>query len=63
MEIEDVEGVVKLTILHEINKPESKFIKAVSGGWPKILSSLKSMLETGEPLSAAAVGCKTDIQT
>jgi len=24
--------------------------EAVSGGWPKILSSLKSLLETGEPL-------------
>lgn len=26
----------------------SKFIGAVSGGWPQILSSLKSLLETGE---------------
>jgi hypothetical protein len=28
--------------------PESKFIGAVSGGWPKILSNLKSLLETGD---------------
>jgi len=41
---------VKLTITHEIDKAGSKFIEAVSGGWPKILSSLKSLLETGEPL-------------
>jgi hypothetical protein len=26
----------------------SKFIEAVSGGWPRILSNLKSLLETGE---------------
>lgn len=26
----------------------SKFIGAVSGGWPQILSDLKSLLETGE---------------
>jgi len=25
----------------------SKFIEAVSGGWPFILSNLKSLLETG----------------
>jgi len=38
----------KLTILHEIDKPQSKLIESVSVGWPKILSNLKSLLETGE---------------
>jgi uncharacterized protein YndB with AHSA1/START domain len=42
----------KLTVLHEIDKPESKLIEAVSGGWPKILSNLKSLLETGEVVLA-----------
>ena len=41
-------GAVKLTVLHEIDKPKSKLIEAVSGGWPKVLSNLKSLLETGE---------------
>ena len=41
---------VKLTVLHEIDKTGSKFIQAVSQGWPPILSSLKSLLETGEAL-------------
>jgi uncharacterized protein YndB with AHSA1/START domain len=50
MEIEPADEVVKLTITHEIDKPGSKFIEAVSGGWPKILSSLKSLLETGKAL-------------
>jgi uncharacterized protein YndB with AHSA1/START domain len=44
--------MVKLTIAHDIDKPGSKLIEAVSTGWPAILSSLKSMLETGEPLEA-----------
>lgn len=44
--------MVKLTVLHEMDKPESKFIKAVSNGWPIILSSLKSLLETGESLES-----------
>ena len=41
---------VKLTVVHEMDKPESKLIEMVSGGWPAILASLKSLLETGEPL-------------
>ena len=49
MELEPVDGsVVKLTITHASNLPNSKVIDAVSGGWPKILSNLKSLLETGE---------------
>jgi hypothetical protein len=39
---------VKLTITHTIDRDSSQFIEAVSGGWPRILSSLKSLLETGE---------------
>ena len=48
MEIEPVEGAVKLTIDHRSPVPDSKVINAVSGGWPKILSNLKSLLETDE---------------
>jgi uncharacterized protein YndB with AHSA1/START domain len=51
MEIEAVEeGVVKLSITHRIGRPGSKFIEAVSGGWPVILANLKTLLETGEVL-------------
>ena len=41
---------VKLTVIHEIEKEGSKLIQAVSSGWPQILASLKSLLETGESL-------------
>jgi uncharacterized protein YndB with AHSA1/START domain len=51
-ELEQQDDMVKLTIVHEIDKPDSKFIEAVSGGWPLILASLKSLLETGESLEA-----------
>jgi len=44
---------VKLTVTHEIDKTPSKLIEAVSGGWPAILSSLKSLLETGHALERA----------
>jgi uncharacterized protein YndB with AHSA1/START domain len=41
---------VKLTLVHESETPGSKLIEAVSNGWPHILASLKSLLETGESL-------------
>lgn len=53
MEVEQVGKEVKLTILHESELEDSKVIAAVSGGWPKILASLKSLLETGTPLEIA----------
>jgi uncharacterized protein YndB with AHSA1/START domain len=50
-DIESDGEISKLTITHESDMPDSKLIKAVSGGWPKILSNLKSLLETGEVLT------------
>jgi uncharacterized protein YndB with AHSA1/START domain len=41
---------VKLTVTHEIDAPNSKLIGGVTEGWPHILASLKSLLETGEPI-------------
>jgi uncharacterized protein YndB with AHSA1/START domain len=51
-ELEPAGDSVKLTVIQEIDKPDSKLIAGTSNGWPKILSSLKSLLETGEPLEA-----------
>ena len=47
VDLERIDGAVKLTITHVMDLAESKFIGAVSGGWPRILSNLKSLLETG----------------
>jgi uncharacterized protein YndB with AHSA1/START domain len=47
-EIEPIDNATKLTVTHVIDKKPSKLIEAVSGGWPKILSNLKSLLETGQ---------------
>jgi len=41
---------VKLTIVHDGFEPGSKVIEAISRGWPLVLSSLKSYLETGNIL-------------
>lgn len=47
MELESAGAAVKLSITHTIEREPSKLIDAVSGGWPKVLSNLKSLLETG----------------
>jgi uncharacterized protein YndB with AHSA1/START domain len=47
MELEPSGAAVKLSITHAIECEPSKFIEAVSGGWPKVISNLKSLLETG----------------
>lgn len=49
-ELEPLEASVKLTLTHEMNRPDSKLIEATSSGWPHLMASLKSLLETGEPL-------------
>lgn len=51
-ELERQGDAVKFTVRHVMGKSDSKFIQAVSTGWPIILSSLKSLLETGESLEA-----------
>jgi len=47
MELEPSGSAVKLSITHTMERDPSKLIAAVSGGWPAILSNLKSLLETG----------------
>ncbi len=47
LELEPIGTAVKLSITHTIEREPSNLIVAVSGGWPKIISNLKSLLETG----------------
>ena len=44
-------GVVKLTVVHDGFGQGSEVLRAVSSGWPAVLASLKTLLETGSPLS------------
>jgi hypothetical protein len=44
-DIEEAFGAVRLTVTHEDLSGE--MLRAVSGGWPAVLSSLKTLLETG----------------
>jgi uncharacterized protein YndB with AHSA1/START domain len=49
-ELEPAGSAIKLTVTHEMAAPNSKMINSVSQGWPHLLASLKSLLETGESL-------------
>jgi DNA-binding transcriptional ArsR family regulator/uncharacterized protein YndB with AHSA1/START domain len=54
-DIEDQQPMVKLTVIHETAAPDSAVLSAVSGGWPQVLSALKTLLETGRaPAESAA---------
>jgi len=48
--LEQLDGSVKLTMLHDHFPPMSAVHRACSNGWPMVLSGLKSIVETGKPL-------------
>jgi hypothetical protein len=49
-DIEPCGEVVKLTVVHDDFDPGSIVLEGVSQGWPRILSDLKTLLETGDTL-------------
>lgn len=49
-DIEQRGEVVKLTVVHDGFEPGSTVLDLVSQGWPHLIASLKSLLETGEVL-------------
>src|SRR6266542_3545544 len=49
-EIEPLGEMCRLTLVHDNFTSETATYRSVGGGWPLVLSSLKSLLETGEPL-------------
>ena len=51
-ELEPAGEVIRLTVIHDGFEPGSTIVQMVSVGWPDVISSLKTLLETGEPLPA-----------
>jgi uncharacterized protein YndB with AHSA1/START domain len=49
-ELEPMRGVVRLTVTHDLLEPGSEMLEGITEGWPKVLSSLKTLLESGRPL-------------
>jgi len=46
------EGLVRLTVTHD--ELDAQMLIGISGGWPKVLSNLKTLLETGRALPHSA---------
>jgi len=53
-DIEPVGDMVRLTVTHDQLESGSDMQRKVSQGWPRVLSSLKSLLETGQALNTWA---------
>ncbi|MFC3996838.1 ArsR/SmtB family transcription factor [Nocardiopsis sediminis] len=55
-DIEPLEGMVKLTVVHDDFEPGGTLRDMVGQGWPALLSGLKTLLETGDPLPSPEHG-------
>jgi uncharacterized protein YndB with AHSA1/START domain len=53
-EIEPALDAARLTVTHDELEPDSPMLRGITQGWPMILSSLKTLLETGQPIPATA---------
>ena len=49
-EIEPIGDAVRMTVTHDRLESGSEMLERISKGWPKVLSSLKSLMEVGRPL-------------
>jgi DNA-binding transcriptional ArsR family regulator/uncharacterized protein YndB with AHSA1/START domain len=50
---------VKLTVVHDGLDPEGLMASLIGNGWPRVLSNLKTLLETGEALPDSSVARRT----
>jgi hypothetical protein len=53
-DIDTIGDMVRLTVTHDELEPGSDMERNISRRWPRVLSSLKSLLETGRPLNTWA---------
>lgn len=53
-DIEAYDGMVRLTVTHDELEAGGSMAKGIQQGWPIVLSSLKSLLETGEGIDVFA---------
>ena len=55
-DLEAVDGITKLTVVHEFKEPDTVMSTMVSQGWPRVIAALKTLLETGGELTPRAAG-------
>ena len=52
-EIDPFLDTVRLTVTHDELEPDSDMLRGITFGWPAVLSSLKTLLETGKPIPSS----------
>ena len=52
-EIEALEHDVRLTVVHDGFDPGGAVMKMISGGWPRVISDLKTMVEADAAVAVA----------
>lgn len=57
-QIEPLDDEVRLDVIHDHFQPGSDMVNKVSGGWPRVLASLKSFLETGKGLKTSSCAAR-----
>jgi uncharacterized protein YndB with AHSA1/START domain len=50
IELEPMDDMVRLTVTHDKLGADADMLKGISNGWPRVLASFKTLLETGKPL-------------
>jgi hypothetical protein len=50
IELEPVAGVIRLTATKDRLEGDAEMLEGISDGWPKVLASLKSLMEVGKAL-------------
>ena len=53
-QIEEDGDLVRLTVVHDGFEPGSRVVEMISGGWPRVLSALKTFLERGDVSAPAS---------
>ncbi len=61
-EIDQMSDGTRLTVTHEDLEPDSKMLRGIKMGWPAILSSLKTLLETERPLALTSKRWSGDLK-
>ncbi|WP_152361452.1 ArsR/SmtB family transcription factor [Microlunatus speluncae] len=54
-DLEPMGELVRLTVTHDDCHPDGQLLRMISGGWPHLLSGLKTLIETGESLPEAVL--------
>lgn len=54
IQLDPIDSMTRVTVTHDQLVEDSDTLRSITAGWPRVLSSMKSLLETGKPLDTWA---------